>query len=83
VDGLPTDRQAHALARARAFAGPYGDLAILAAAYGTPATVYHSERLPLDQPERLQAAAAVGWGAVTVERARRFKRVRLAEKAYA
>ncbi len=83
VHGLPLPRQAETVARARAFAGPYGDLAILAAAYGTPATVYHSERLPVDQPERLQAAAAGGWGVVTVERARRFKRVRLADKAYA
>ena len=83
VDELSLPRQAEALARARAFAGAYGELAILAAAYGTPATVYHSERLPGDQLNQLQAATAGGWGTVTVERARRFKRVRLAEKAYA
>jgi hypothetical protein len=84
VDGLPLARQIEACARARAFVGPYGDLAILAAAYGTPATVYHSERLPVDGPDRLQAAAAAGgWGAVSVERARRFKRVRLPQKVHA
>jgi hypothetical protein len=37
-------------------------------------TAYHSERLPSDTPDRLQAAAdAAGWGAVSIERARRFK----------
>jgi len=81
VDALPLPNQVEALARARAFFGPYGDLAILSAAYGTPATVYHSERLPLDQVDRLQAASASGgWGTVSVERARRFKRVRLPQK---
>lgn len=84
VETLPLPRQVEALARARAFFGPFGDLAILSAAYGTPATVYHSERLPLDQADRLQAASAAGgWGQVTVERARRFKRVRLPRKVHA
>jgi len=84
VETLPPPRQMQALARARAFFGPYGDLAILAAAYGTPATVYHSERLPMDQVDRLLAASAAGgWGMVTVERARRFKRVRVPQKVHA
>lgn len=84
VDGLPLSRQIQALARARGFFGPYGDLGILAAAYGTPATVYHSVRLPLDQVDRLRAASATGgWGTVTVERARWFKRIRLPVKAKA
>jgi len=84
VDGLPLSRQIRALARARTFFGAYGDLAILAAAYGVPATVYHSERLPVDQVDRLQAASETGgWGTVTVERARRFKRVRLSQKVHA
>jgi hypothetical protein len=84
VDGLPLSRQIQALARARAFFGAYGDLAILAAAHGVPATVYHSERLPVDQVDRLQAASETGgWGIVTVERARRFKRVRLSKKVHA
>lgn len=66
--------QAEALRRARAFVGGYGDLAVLAAFCGTPVTAYHSERLPDDQVDRLQmAAATAGWGSVSVERARRFK----------
>ena len=84
VDGLPLSRQTLLLARARAFFGPYSDLAILAAACGTPATVYHSERLPMGQADCLRAASVAGeWGTVTVERARRFKRVRLPQKAHA
>lgn len=84
LDGLPLVRQTLALARARAFFGAYGDLAILAAACGTPATVYHSERLPMGQVDCLQAASIAGeWGTVTVERARRFKRVRLPAKVHA
>jgi hypothetical protein len=84
VDRLARPEQTRVLARARAFVGPYGDLAILSAFCGTPANVYHSERLPADQIERLQAAAAAGgWGSVTVERARRFKRLQLPAKAHA
>ena len=66
--------QTQVLAGARAFVGSYGEMAILAAYCGTPATAYHSERLPLDQQQRLQAAAATGgWATVELERARRFK----------
>jgi len=84
LDGLPLFRQMQVLARARAFVGGYGDLAILAAFCGTPSTVYHSKRLPDDQVERLQAAAAAGgWAPVNVERARRFKGVRFPEGVHA
>jgi hypothetical protein len=84
VETFPLSRQVEALARARAFFGPFGDLAILSAAYGTPAVVYHSERLPMDQVDRLQVASeAAGWGTVTVERARRFKRVRVPKRVSA
>jgi hypothetical protein len=79
LDGLPLFRQMQVLARARAFVGGYGDLAILAAFCGTPATVYHSKRLPDDQVERLHTAAASGWAPVNVERARRFKGLRFPE----
>jgi hypothetical protein len=65
--------QMQAVAQANAFVGSYGDLAILAAFCGTPVTAYHSERLPADHPDRVQSAAAAGWGSVSVERARRFK----------
>ena len=78
VDARPAEEQTQILASARAFVGGYGDLAILAAFCGTPATVYHSERLPPDHLERLQSAAASGgWGRVTVERSRRFKAAQL------
>lgn len=78
VDALSTEEQTQVLASARAFVGAYGDLAILAAFCGTPATVYHSERLPADHVGRLQAASTVaGWGRVTVERSRRFKAAQL------
>jgi hypothetical protein len=83
IDGAAAGRDAlraqmRAIAKARAFVGGHGDLSILAAACGTPVVAYHSERLPADHEERLQSAAAsAGWGAVTVERARRFKSLRL------
>lgn len=83
VDGLPTPRQMEVLAGARALVGGYGDLTILAACCGTPATVYHSKKIPLDHVERLGVAASGGWGRVTFERAHRFKRVRLPERAHA
>ena len=74
IDALPVEEQTQALSSAQAFVGGYGDLAVLAAFCGTPATAYHSERLPADHAERLQAAAASGgWGHVTLERSRRFK----------
>jgi hypothetical protein len=70
--------QTRVVTHARAFVGSYGDLAVLAASCGIPVRTYHSERLPVDQLDRLQlASASAGWGAVTVERARRFKGVRL------
>jgi hypothetical protein len=70
------------IARARAFVGGFGDLAILAAFCGTPVTAYHSERLPVDQFERVQAAAPSGWGTLTLERAR-VKALKQAVKAHA
>jgi hypothetical protein len=74
--------QARALARAGAFVGGYGDLAILAAFCGTPALTYHSERLPGDHAERLAVASATaGWAPVTIERARRFKGLKVPVKA--
>jgi len=75
--------QMQAVAQANAFVGSYGDLAILAAFCGTPVTAYHSERLPADHPDRVQSAAAAGWGSVTVERARRFKGLKLPVEARA
>jgi hypothetical protein len=79
VDGADVAQtQTRVMAHAGAFIGSHGDLAVLAASCGIPVTTYHSERLPVDQVDRLQSAAAsAGWGAVTVERARRFKGVRL------
>jgi hypothetical protein len=76
-------RQTQILTQAKAFVGSYGDLAILAAYCGTPVTAYHSERLPADHPDRVQSAAAAGWGPVTVERARRVKGVKLPAGAHA
>lgn len=83
VDALPLQEQMDVLARARAFVGAYGDLAILASSCGTPVTAYHSEKLPAGQADRLNAAAAAGWGPVTIERARRFKRLQLPVKVHA
>jgi hypothetical protein len=84
LDGLPLAARVETLARAGAFVGPYGDLAVLAAWCRTPVTAYHSERLPPDHAERLEAAAAsAGWGAVRVERSRRFKGLRLPVKVHA
>jgi hypothetical protein len=70
--------QTRVLAQAEAFVGSHGDLAILAAFSGTPAVTYHSERLPADHLDRLQvASASAGWGTLTAQSARRFKRVRV------
>ncbi len=80
VDG-PAARRTAVLSGARAFVGAYGDLAILAAACGTPATAYYSERLPPDQVETLGMASASGrWGAVTLQRARGAKALRPSER---
>jgi hypothetical protein len=70
IEATTQQLQTAAMSRARAFVGGFGDLAILAAFCGKPVTAYHSERLPADQFERVQSAAASGWGAVTLERAR-------------
>jgi hypothetical protein len=76
--------QTGVLARASAFVGSHGDLGVMASFCGTPAFTYHSERLPVDQLERLEAATAqAGWGAVTLQRSHRFKRVHLPRKAHA
>jgi hypothetical protein len=82
IDATVPQLQTAVIARARAFVGGFGDLAILAAFCGRPVTVYHSERLPVDQFERAQAAASAGWGTVTLERARVTGR-RQAVKAHA
>lgn len=81
--GDPRALQARALARADAFAGGHGDLAILSAFCGTPALTFHSERLPVDRMDRLAMAASGGWAPVTLERARRFKSLKLPRKARA
>jgi hypothetical protein len=72
------EAQTQALAGAAAFVGAYGDLAVIAAFCGTAVLAYHDEKMPPDHAERLAAAAAsAGWGAVTLERARRFKELHL------
>jgi hypothetical protein len=76
--------QTSALAQAAAFVGSHGDLAMLAAFCRTPAQTYHSERLPADQLDRVRDASQRGsWAPLTIERARRFKGVRLPVKAHA
>jgi hypothetical protein len=82
IEATVPQLQTAIVARARAFAGGFGDLAILAAFCGTPTTAYHSERLPVDQVDRVQAAAASGWGALTLERAR-VKALKQPVKAHA
>jgi len=69
--------QTQVVAGARAFVGSHGGLAVAAAFCGTPALTYHSDRIPADQMERLEAAAQAGWARVTLERTHRFKRVHL------
>lgn len=72
------DTQTAVLARAAAFVGAHGDLAVLAAACGVPVVSYQSEKIAAGQLEQLQAlATSAEWGGVSVERARRFKGVRL------
>jgi hypothetical protein len=78
------ETQTRVLARAAAFVGSYGDLAVMAAFCGTAVLAYHDERMPPDHVERLAAAAAsAGWGAVALERARRFKELHLPVKMHA
>jgi hypothetical protein len=85
VDGdTVLQAQATVLGQAQAFVGGYGDLAVLASFCRTTVRAYHSEKLPSDQPDRLlDAATRGGWGAVSVERARRTKSVRLPERVNA
>jgi hypothetical protein len=83
IEATVPQLQTAVIARARAFVGGFGDLAILAAFCRTPVTAYHSERLAADQLDRVQAAASSGWGSLTLERARRAKNVQLAVKAHA
>jgi hypothetical protein len=80
---VDTAIQTQVVARARAFVGSHGGLAVAAAFCGTPALTYHSDRIPVDQMERLEAAAQAGWGRVTLERTHRFKRVHLPREAHA
>lgn len=76
--------QTAALAKAQAFVGGYGDLAVLAAFCRAPVHAYHSEKLPPDHPDRLlDAAARGGWGSVSVQRAQRFRRIRLSKRVNA
>ena len=75
--------QTAALARARAFVGGHGGAAVVAAFCGTPALTYHSDRIPADQMERLEAAVQAGWGRVTLQRTHRFKGVHLPREAHA
>jgi len=80
---VDTAIQTQVVARARAFVGSHGGLAVAAAFCGTPALTYHSDRIPVDQMEQLEAAARAGWGRVTLERTHRFKRVHLPREAHA
>ena len=80
---VDTAIQTQVVARARAFVGSHGGLAVAAAFCGTPALTYHSDRIPVDQIERLEAATQAGWGRVTLERTHRFKRVHLPSEPHA
>ena len=54
---------------------------MLAAFCGTSVLAYHDEKMPPDHMDRLAAAtASAGWGAVALERARRFKELHLPVK---
>jgi hypothetical protein len=73
--------QSDTLARASAFVGSHGDLAVLASFCGTPVVSYQTDRLPIDQAERLEYVAAQGgWAPVSIRRAHRFKGVQLPKK---
>jgi hypothetical protein len=83
-DGGRVDVLTDALAGAMTFVGPYGDSAVLAASCGTPAIAYHSEPLPRGHFEAVAAASSTaGWGPLTVERARKFRGIRLPESVHA
>jgi hypothetical protein len=78
------DLQARVLSQAKAFFGGYSDLGVLSAFCGVPTVLYHSARLPEGASERLQAATdAGGWAEVSIQRARRFKGVRMPAAARA
>jgi hypothetical protein len=81
---VPVDLQARVLSRAGAFVGGYGDAGVLAAFCGVPTVMYHSARIPDDAEARLRSAAeSGGWGTVSIQRARRFKGLRLPAEARA
>jgi len=78
------DMQARVLSHAKAFFGGYSELGVLSAFCGVPTVLYHSARLPEGATERLQAATASGgWAEVSIQRARRFKGVRMPAAAKA
>jgi hypothetical protein len=84
ADSEQPDVRMSVLARAHTFVGPYGDLAVMAALCGIPVLAYQSERLRHGQLERLESLAAkAGWGEVSLQRARRFKGVRLPVRVHA
>ncbi|MGE3274306.1 MAG: hypothetical protein AB7O67_04285 [Vicinamibacterales bacterium] len=61
LDGTEAlEAQAGALAGAHAFVGPYGDLAVLAAAQGTPAYAVLHETLPAEEAGVIAAVCARG-----------------------
>jgi hypothetical protein len=62
--------QTGVVARAQAFVGGYGDLSLLAAFCGVPALGLHSESIPADQAELVQALGREGtWGTLTLQSA--------------
>jgi hypothetical protein len=82
-EGDQLEQQARILAQAHAFFGGYGDLAVLAASCGVPVTAYHSEKVSEETVTRVRAAEPSGWGRFSLERARRFKGVKVATKEHA
>jgi hypothetical protein len=84
TDDNALEIQTSVIAQASAFVGSHGALGTLAAFCGKPTLTYHSERLPVDEVDRFKAASeSAGWGPLVVERARRFKGVRVPTKVHA
>jgi hypothetical protein len=78
LDGLESlAQQAEALASCTAFVGPFGDLAILAAASGCAVRAFHSEGIPAEQETLVRTISEEGvWGSIAlqpIERAEEFR----------
>jgi hypothetical protein len=66
LDGMESiAQQAEALATCATFVGPFGDLAVLAAASGCTVQAFHSEEIPPEQATLIHMISEEGvWGGI-------------------